>query len=240
MQIEIPEDEKQRLTASYAEKGIPAMFIKVPIVKATRKNDPSWAEIDLNALPDDVVKEIYLQGLKTLLNRGMSKITGEKDDKSVAAVMEIAAKNVEDLYAGKVRMSAGVRTKITGAVKTEAMRIARQIIKDGLKAAGLKVGHYKASDISAAAAEFLDSEDGREVWEEAKQTVEKREAEKKTSVGKSAKDLAITLKADATLVKKAEEAAAKRKKPSKDEAKGHLAAAAQAGNQSRGQLHAKH
>lgn len=215
------------------------MIIKVPIVKATRKNDASWAEVDLEQLPPDVLKEIYLQGCKTLLNRGMSKITGKKDDASVKAVMEIAAKNLEDLYAGKVRMSAGVRTKITGAVKTEAMRIARQIIKDGLKAEGLKVSHYSAKDISEAATLFLESDDGKEVWEEAKAAVEARTEKEKKSKD-AVKGIVTNLEVNPEMVAKANEAAAKRKKPSKDEAKVSLAAAAQAGKAQRAGQHQSH
>lgn len=229
MQIEIERTDENR----------EHMIIKVPVPKATRKNDASWVEVDLELLPQDVLKEIYLQGCKTLLNRGMSKITGEKDDKSVKAVMEIAGKNLEDMYAGKVRMSAGVRTKITGAVKTEAMRIARQIIKDGLKAEGLKVSHYSAKDITEAATKFLESDDGKEVWDEAKSAVEARtEKEKKAKEG--VKGIVTDLVADPKLVQKAEEAAAKRKKPSKEEAKVTLAAAAAKGQQGRQGQHQQH
>lgn len=199
MQIEIAEKDPER------------MYIRIPIVKATRKDDPSWAEVDLNALPEDVLKEVYLQGLKTLLNRGMSKITGEKNDASVKAVMGIAAQNLQNLYDGKIRMSAGVRTKITGVIKTEAMRIARQIIKDGLKEAGLKVSHYTAKEISKAAETFLGSEDGKEVWEEAKATVEAR-GKKDAKAMQNIKAIAQSLEVDPELVKKA----AMKKKPKKE------------------------
>jgi hypothetical protein len=226
MFIEIPQEEKDRLAAENPD--VPLMVIKIPIVKATRKDDPSWVEVNINACPDDVVKEIYLQGLKVLLNRGMSKITGTKTDESVRQVMEVAAKNLEDLYAGKIRMSAGVRTKVSGAVKTEAMRIARMIIKDGIRDSGGKISHYTAKDITKAAADFLDSEEGKSVWEEAKAAVEARTSKEKKSKA-AVKDIVSKITVDPKLVAKAEAAAASRKKKTGEEAKANLAAAAQAG-----------
>ena len=183
-------------------------YIRVPVVKASTKDNPSFVEVCIDDLPADVYKEVMIQGLKTLLNRGMSKITGTKTDASRKAVMEIAATNLENLYAGKIRMSAGVRSKISGAVKTEAMRIARLIIKDALKAAGEKVSHYAAKEITALATELVNGEQGKAILEQAQAAIAER-AKKEESL----KIDLSKIKPDATLVKKANERAAKNKKP---------------------------
>lgn len=200
------------------EKQEDHTYIMVPIVKATtKKADPNGEEqtgieVDIEALPDDVYKEVLIQGLKVLMNRGMSKLTGEKDAKHVKTAVEIAQKNLEALYSGKIRMSAGVRTKTTGAQKTEAMRLARLLIKDQIKASGGKISHYSAKAITEAAKEFLDSELGAEVMTQAKANIEAREAEKE-GLKDATKGILASLKPDPKLVKAAEE---KNKKPRKD------------------------
>lgn len=188
-------------------------YIRVPIVKASTKEDPSFAEVCIEDLPEDVYKEVLIQGLKTLLNRGMSKITGTKTDDSRKAVMEVAAGNLQNLYDGKIRMSAGVRSKVSGAVKTEAMRIARLIIKDALKAAGEKVSHYAAKEITALATELINGEQGKDILAQAQAAIAER--------SKKEESLKIDLskiKADPKLVAKANERNKKPKAPAPSKA----------------------
>jgi hypothetical protein len=156
-------------------------YIRIPITKATTKEDPSFVEVCIEDLPPDVYIEVLTQGLKTLLNRGMSKITGTKTDSKRKEAMEVASENLEKVYSGKVRMSKGVRSSKagTGAINTEAMRLARLLVKQALKDANKKVSHYAAKDITELAKEYLNSSSGDALIEQAKATVAARDKEAK-------------------------------------------------------------
>ena len=136
--------------------------LAIPIVKGKA---PIEFDTDLlETLDAEVYKEIITQGLKTLLNRGMSKIetkdlTGEKLEEAKAAAMAKAAENLESLKEGKVRKTkAASSSKVAGAVMTEAKRLARIAVKDLLKAAGKKVSHYSAAEITKAAVQLIESD----------------------------------------------------------------------------------
>jgi len=135
-------------------------------------------EIDTDKLPEEVYKEALLQGLKVLLNRGMSKITKEQhtDPEALKAeAMLKAAKNVDDLYAGKVKITGGkAKSGVSGAVMTEARRLAKNAVKDAIKRAGKKVSHVEAKEITRAANQLL-TEDPSFI-EKAKVNIADREA----------------------------------------------------------------
>ena len=59
-----------------------ANVISVPITKGKTSID-----IDIDQLPDEVYKELIIQGAKVLMNRGMSKITkaSTKDEAEMMA-----------------------------------------------------------------------------------------------------------------------------------------------------------
>src|SRR5579862_5030384 len=78
-------------------------IMAVPVTKGSGSVD-----VDLSTLPDDVYREALLQGLKVLVNRGMSKITKEAlPDEATrkSEAMLKAQKNVDDLKAGKVKIT---------------------------------------------------------------------------------------------------------------------------------------
>ena len=136
--------------------------LAIPIVKGKA---PIEFDTDLLAQFDaEVYREIITQGLKTLLNRGMSKIetkdlAGEKLEEAKAAAMAKASENLESLKAGKVRKTkAASASKVAGAVMTEAKRLARIAVKDLLKAAGKKVSHYSSAEITKAAVQLIESD----------------------------------------------------------------------------------
>lgn len=216
MQIEY---EGERQTEGGGEKD----FLRIPVTKGSSKEEKSWVEVCLDDLPGDVYKEALLQGLKTLLNRGMSKITDAKNDAGAREqAMEVAKANLQNLYEGKIKMTAGVRTKITGAVKTEAMRLARILIKDALKAAGKKPSLIPSKAITEAAKQYLesDTEDSQKTWKDAEANIKAREAKKDGTLA-TLKGFVVDIEEDATMVQKAEA----RKKPKKAAAKApHLAA----------------
>jgi len=174
-----------------------------------------YVEIDTDPLPQHVYEEALRLGLKEMVNRGMSKITvakleGEDLAKAQAAAMAKASENVEDIKAGKIKI-AGQKTtsgKVSGAVNTEAMRLARNIVKDTLKANGYKISHYKASEISAAAKELIAGDPG--ILAQA----EKNLADRATApVAIDLKSLVAGMKEDPDLVAKAE----KKKAEAKDQ-----------------------
>ena len=136
-----------------------AAVLNVPITKSGKT-----VEINTDDLPDTVYQEALLQGLKVLANRGMSKITKvtyPAADELKDAAQAKALANVEDIKAGKIKFSGAKKAKTSGAVMTEARRLAKNLVKDGIKEAGGKISHYEAKEITAAANELLnDAEQG--------------------------------------------------------------------------------
>lgn len=181
-------------------------IMQVPVTKGK-----SVVEIDTDKLPEAVYVEALLQGLKTLVNRGMSKITvGElgSDEKVREEAMIAANKNVEKILAGDIKFSGKAKaSKVSGVVNTEAMRIARARVKDAMKAAGMKISYVKASEITAAAKELIAQD--ASIIEEAKENLEKR------SAAPMPIDIKALIKEDADLKAKdeAKKAAAAKEKP---------------------------
>lgn len=135
-------------------------------------------EIDTKELPDPVYQEALRQGLKVLLNRGMTKITKETYPDAEAlktAAMEKATTTLADMKAGKIRIVGGGKDKVSGKVKTEAMKIARALVKDELKRQKIKVSYVDAKEISAAAEGVIRANPA--IMEMAKAAVEAREKE---------------------------------------------------------------
>jgi hypothetical protein len=151
-------------------------ILQVPIVKAKTTLD-----MDTDKLPDEVYREFMVSGGKNVLGRGMSKVTKANypdPEELKAAALAIAQDNLEKCYAGEIRITGASKAtkKVAGAVMVEARRLARNIVKDALKAAGHKVSHIEARSITALANEYLDSEEGAGTIEEAKTNLEAREA----------------------------------------------------------------
>ncbi len=179
------------------------MKIEVVKAKAFIELDP---EKDIPS--DEAFAEIVRLGLKEYINRGMSKLgaakglEGEALEKYKAAALEIANSHVEELKSGNIKMT-GKRAgpKVSGEVNTEAMRIARNIIKDAIKANGGKISHYKASVISDAAKQYLAGPNGEATLKMAAENIAKR---KVTPEGIDLSALVTGMKADPELVKAAE------------------------------------
>lgn len=195
-------DEVTTDTAQTADAPAPSTIIVVPVVKGK-----GTIEIDTSMLPDEVYREALLQGLKVLANRGTSKVTKttypvEAELKTKA--MEVAEAQKQAMYEGKIKLTGGAKAsgKVTGAVKTEAMRLARNLVKDELKRQKLKVSHYPASAITAYAKQVLENDP--ELIKMAEKNIADREA-KPVNIDVSA------IKPSADLVAKAEAKKAKEK-----------------------------
>jgi|SRR5579872_4850939 len=184
-------------------------YILIPITKSKAN-----IEVCVDDLPAEVYREVLVQGLKVLLNRGMGEIktTGLKDKELATAqkiAMDKAEENLERVYSGKIRRSAASKAKgLSREVKTEAMRLARALIKDAIKRGGGKISHYPAKEITALAAEYLEGEGGKVLVATAEANVNKLKEEEK-----SIKIDVSSIKADPELVKKAEAKAKAKAKP---------------------------
>lgn len=175
-------------------------------------------------LSQEMFQEIIYRGLSDILNSGMSKITtkdleGAELTKAQEAAFAKAEDNLKTLMDGKVKhkgqRGGAAKSKHGREVTTEAMRLARDVIKDQIRADGGKPSHYKASDISKWAKELLEAD--ASYYEMAQANLETRKA----------KPLAISLgglKPDATLVAKDEKRVAERKAAAKPKAAGQLSA----------------
>ncbi|SRR6266700_2702956 len=132
----------------------PSTLIAIPL-----KNGAGFVDVDTARLPDDVYREALLQGLKVIAERAMSKITKEAypdDAERKGAIRAKAEANVEDMYQGQVKITGAVAIKkASGAVMTEAMRLARNLVKDAMKASKIKISTVKASDITVAAKQLI-------------------------------------------------------------------------------------
>lgn len=154
-------------------------MLRIPVTKGK-----GHVEIDSDAILEDVFTEAVKLGLKELVNRGMSKITKANipdETQRQSEAMLKAEENVKGIMAGKIRFSTGAVRKASGAIMTEARRLAKALIKDEMKRAGIKVSHVDAKEITAAANELLSNADmGPQLMKEAEENLEAR---KKVPVG---------------------------------------------------------
>lgn len=181
------------------------------IVTFALKNAAGNIDVDTAKLPDDVYREALMQGLKIIAERGMSKITKEAYPDETERKQAIHAKaeaNVQDMYSGKVKITGAAKVKkASGAVMTEAMRLARNLVKDAMKANKIKISTVKASEITKAAKALLDADPSIVA------TAEKNLADREATPVKI--DILKLVHADPELVAKdeAKKAAAKASKP---------------------------
>ena len=134
--------------------------LNVPITKAG-----SSLSIDTDSLPEESFRAVVEAGLKALLNLGMSKILtkgleGDKLSEAQAAALAKATENLDNLKAGKVKRGRATAkdangNKVSGPVMTEARRLAKEVVKNEIRAAGMKISHIEASVITKAANELI-------------------------------------------------------------------------------------
>ena len=181
------------------------------IIVVALKNGAGNLEIDTARLPNDVYAEALMQGLKVIAERGMSKLTKEAYPDETERKQAIHAKaeaNVQDMYDGKVKITGAAKVKkASGAVMTEAMRLARNLVKDAMKANKIKISTVKASEITKAAKLLIEAD--ASIIKTAEENLKQRE---QTPIKI---DIAALIKADPALVAKdeAKKAEAKANKP---------------------------
>ena len=148
--------------------------VNVPITKAK-----TTLAVTIDDIPADVWAEVILQGLKVLCNRGTSKITKEtypNEEELRAAALEKANEQLEAVMTSKIKFSGGKKKSgVSGKVMTLARQLAKALVKDELKRAGIKLRHVEASEITKAANLYLESEKGTVLIAQAKATLDERE-----------------------------------------------------------------
>ena len=115
---------------------------------------------EVEVIPSKIVDEevytfIFQAGLDALINKigmskiaaGLTKLEGAEKDKAVAAVVEQAQKTIKAMYDGDLK-GAKSTSKRTGAVQTEAMRLAKALAKQTLKDNGYKISAFNAKEIT--------------------------------------------------------------------------------------------
>jgi hypothetical protein len=171
------------------------------------KNGAGEVSVDTSQLPDDVYREALMQGLKVIAERAMSKITKTEypvEAERKAAIKAKAERNIQDMYDGKTKITGKASaSKPKGAVMTEAMRLARNLVKDAMKANKIKISTVKASEITNAAKVLLEQDPSIIA------TAEANLAQRATSPAKI--DIKSLIHVDPELVAKAEAKAAKAK-----------------------------
>lgn len=111
---------------------------------------------------DNVYKAVMQAGLEAIFNKangmakiiaGVTKLEGAELEKRKAEIIEAAGKTKDQLTAGVV--PGAKRVKTSGAEGTEALRIAKNIIKDLLRNQGLKQSAFTAKQLTEAAKAVL-------------------------------------------------------------------------------------
>lgn len=191
-----------------------AETIRVPIAKGGRNVFIDVSSEELNEAFDSnpgFLSLLIAEGLKTVLNSRMSKLAapskleGSAAEDNKTAALAQAAKNLADAKSGalKKKAAAGKDSGLDRATQTEALRLAKDAVKDQIRKAGMKISHVSPKQITEAAKKFVETQP--EFIEKAKENLAAR-AEIKVDV--SISDL---ISVDPTLVAKAEKEAAERK-----------------------------
>lgn len=129
-------------------------MIAVAITKA-KKN----ISVDTEAFSDEIYAAIFQEGLKTLLNKNMSKITvkdldGDDLAEAQSAALAKGEENLKNLVEGNLKKRKAA-AKEGREVTTEARRLAREAVKAAFREAGKKITGIKSSVITAAADELI-------------------------------------------------------------------------------------
>lgn len=194
------------------QAGATVRVFKIPLKAGAVMEIPAS---DVSSYDEDTYAEILTLGLKALLNRGMDKavgavkdLEGAKLDEAKANALAKAKENYESLKAGTIKKSSAKSAKVSGAVNTEAMRLARNIIKDAMKREKIKVSYVEAAEITKMAKAYLTS--NPELIEQAKASIAANDA-KATASGDSLLAIVKAAPISAKKQKAAEAAAAKKK-----------------------------
>ncbi len=185
--------------------------VQVPVTKSKGS-----ITIDPEKIPAEVWDAIVIEGLKAFVNKGMSKILlkgleGEELSKAQAAAQAKAEENAKAILDGSIKLPGRkAKSKASGAVMTEARRLAKNFLKDEAKAQGIKVSHVPAKEWTKAVKDYLDSEQGKPTIAQAEENIKARQEAPTSSI-----NLASLLPNFDELVTKGKESDAKAKERGK-------------------------
>jgi hypothetical protein len=185
-------------------------IVQVPIAKAGTE---ARVEVNTDAfVNDEVYLAIFAEGLKACLNSKMAKVGAvtKKEGKDLAEAqalaMDIASKNLAALLDGTFKFPGQkAKTPEKREVVNEAMRLARDFLRDQIVASGMKVSHIPPKDITAGAKKLIETDPS--YLERAKENISRRSEAPATTIDLSA----LGIHADPEKVRKAEEAKVARK-----------------------------
>lgn len=125
----------------------------IKVTKAKQALEVVWEE-----LPDAIKLRIIEEGLGKLLNAATAKVTAkssESPESMASQALGLAQKKLDSLKKGELRAKVSRDGKVSGVVMTEARRLAKNIIKQQIKAANKKILDYEAKAITEAANVYL-------------------------------------------------------------------------------------
>lgn len=158
-------------------QAAPNNVMRIPVTKSG-----GVVEIDTSAIPQDVYEAALAEGLKALVNKGMSKITlkdleGAELAKAKAAAQAKAEENAAGILDGTIKLPGRKsHSKEPAEVMAEARRLAKNLVKDELKEANIRLKDVASKDLTAWAKKVLDS--NPELITEARANVEARKESK--------------------------------------------------------------
>lgn len=141
---------------------------KVPITKAGKGKTLTVTKEEVAALSDGAFAAIFAAGLKVMLNANMSKfpttgLEGEELSTQQAKIMEKAAENKAKVLAGEVKSRGATATsadgtKVPGPVMTKARQLAKDVVRNQLREAGIRISMVKPTDITAYANKLIEDD----------------------------------------------------------------------------------
>jgi len=132
-------------------------------LKIKLKGGAGEVEVDTSRIEDMAVYQYIFQcGLETIINKvgmskiaaGLTKLEGEEKAKAITKVTEQANLTVQAMYSGDLK-GAKATSKRTGSVQTEAMRLAKAIVKQTLRDNGYKISAFDNSELTTFAKDVL-------------------------------------------------------------------------------------
>jgi hypothetical protein len=185
------------------------------IAQIELKGGAGSIELNFSALPDETYRAIMIAGAEAFLSKangatkslaGITKLEGKELEDRKKEVREAAEKTAQQLRDGIV--PGAKKAKASGAEATEAMRLAKNMVKDLIRNSGQKIGAYSAKELTAAAKVVL--ERNPHLMELARKNLSERAQEAKGSKALDLKGL-FGAKAESDDVKAKPKVAPKRK-----------------------------
>ena len=142
------------MTDLSTDSEVPSTFLTFEL-----KLGAGLVDVETGKLPEKVYAEALKLGLKQMAEQGTSGITKSKypdASERKAALKAKAEENIQKMYDGSIKIAGEAKAKpVKGAVMTEAMRLARNLVRDWMKSNKIKIGTVKASQITKAAQDML-------------------------------------------------------------------------------------